>query len=154
MCLQRVQHCTVVLLIMPVLIFVSGCNMFFLRPDYAGHDMIPRKKLKLKGSRNNLPKTSICCRSWPEFVLACVGPPSSIPCTRSIITAGVMAADLTKGESPCEKFYGCTKCKAARGTPEQPASSAADLTNSMDVQNVRRHPRSAGLAIGSVSSHF
>ena len=27
------------------------------------------------------------------------------------------AADLTKGKSPCEKFYGCTQCKAARGTP-------------------------------------
>ena len=56
-------------------------------------------------------------RQVSEFVLACVVPPSSIPCTQSIMTAGVMAADLTKGESPCEKFYGCTKCKA-RSTPE------------------------------------
>ena len=28
------------------------------------------------------------------------------------------AADLTKGESPCEKVYGCATCKAVRGTPE------------------------------------
>ena len=55
------------------------------------------------------------------------------------------AADLTKGESPCGKFYGCAKCKAAWGTPEFSNSQlggrpypAADLTSSMDVQNVRR----------------
>ena len=55
------------------------------------------------------------------------------------------AADLTEGESHCEQFYGCTKCKAARGTPELATSQlggrpypAADVANSMDVQNVRR----------------
>ena len=60
-------------------------------------------------------------------------------------TENYLWCDRYNSGRPCEKFYGCTKCKEARGTPELATSQlggrpypAADLTNSMDVQNIIR----------------